>query len=443
MFADKLQTRGRKMANSRKKKSPSLYQSHGFWYFKITVENPKFLLDPSQPKKIRKSISTETSNKAEAEKFQKKYLDGFARQNSKCVDNLESLIAQFIVPEKNPMYLSAPIEGRSYTLKHSQNVARSCRQLLEKLDEKMAYILHSKISTITRLDCIEVREMIFKEYGKTHVAKEAFCKFKMLMTYAANIGLIPFSPADKIADIKPEDPKPIYVLSPADIALLYSAEELFTSEDFRAMFITFATTGLRRSELAALTVGQIYKFPRVKKCGKNTTFSESWAICVDRAFKDDAWKIVDKPKWNKVRCIPICDITYKALEPYLKDKGPEERVFPMIKHHRLYDDFAFLKENCYRKNLDMLLETPEGLEKLSPHKLRHALNTALSVRSDVKDSLSNEYMSWEKQKTNNVKKMQSHYTHINVNHLCIVSDIIQEMYSNDDNDNLIMFESNA
>lgn len=431
------------MASSVKSKNPSLFQSHGIWYFKITVNNPKFLYDPNEPKTKRLTFSTRTANFKEAEKIRDSFIENDRRIKAAAkISNLSHILLLFMKPETNPKMLSARIEGKSYSIKHAENVARDCKHLYDVLDSKMSHILYCKITEISRLDSIEVRQAIFDAYGNSYVGHEAFKKYKMALTYAADLGIIPFSPADKIDNIKPKDAKPIFVLSAEDILAIYSAPELFSNEEARAQFFVFATTGMRRSELGALTVEQVYKYKKAERIGGRLVFCEGWAISIDRAYKDNAWETVGSPKWNKTRCIPIADVTYKVLEPFLKGKTLSDRVFNTMTKHTLVDDFETLRNNCHELGVADALSCPAAIDCLSPHKLRHALNTILST-SDIKDILTNEYMSWSKQKKDNVQRMQSHYTHINVSHLSSIASLIQDIYGIESEENMLLFQLKA
>lgn len=431
------------MAKTKKDKLPSLFLSHGIWYFKLTVDNPKFLVDSNAPKRIRLTFSTKEEDYGAAYKYMESFVQGGRSfKASQNVNNLSKVIQLFLDPKKNPKKKTAEIEGRSYSMRHAENVARDCRHLMEVLNKSMPHILNVKMTEITRKDSLDIREAIYEAYGNSYVAREAFKKYKMAMMYAADIGLIPFSPAEKIDNIKAADPKPIFILSPEDVVTLYTTPELFASEVARAQFMVFATTGMRRSELGALTVEQIYRYKKAERVNGRLVFHEGWAISINRAFKDKKWQEAGLPKWNKTRCIPIADMTYKVLEPYLANKAPSDRVFDTMTHHTLIDDFKYLRDMCNEYGVTDILSCPAAMENLTPHKLRHSLNTFLST-SDIKDILTNEYMSWAKQKKDNVQRMQSHYTHINVNHLAQIANLIDEMYNDNVCDNLIPFTVNG
>lgn len=401
-----------------KKRYPSLYQTNGLWYFKITVRSKRI------------TIPTGTSLKKEAEVYRNAYMEGRII-NGELEDkkkNLGDIISLFSDISTNPRYRSAEMEGRSYSLGHAKNVARESRHLFDALMEAWPKILTSKISDISRADCFKIRDIVFLKYGKNHVSKEAFSKLKMVLTYAADIGIIPFSPAEKIPNIKPPQSAPIYALAPDDAVIIYSMPELFMSKEARAQFFVFATTGMRRAELGALTVGQISEYNKMEKIGKRIIQRKGHSIDIRLAIKDDDWSVVGLPKWDKKRMIPIADTTYNVLAPYLEGKGPNDRVFPTMSHHSLIEDFCYLREQIVKTGLISVLSTPEAIEDLTPHKLRHSLNTAFVGLTSLKTELTQEYMSWRKQEDNNAK-MQRHYSHLNISHLIPVADAIEDLFS--------------
>ena len=68
---------------------------------------------------------------------------------------------------------------------------------------------------------------------------------------------------------------------------------------------------------------------------------------------------------------------------------------------------------------------------LSPHKLRHALNTNLLAEQGVEEgkvseNMVAEYLSWEHQ---DQSKMQRRYTHMVASRLLPVADLISKIYS--------------
>ena len=78
-------------------------------------------------------------------------------------------------------------------------------------------------------------------------------------------------------------------------------------------------------------------------------------------------------------------------------------------------------------------EDKEAFLMLSPHKLRHALNTNLLAdqmesEGQVTETMVAEYLSWKHQ---DQSKMQRRYTHLVASRLLPVSDMIGEIYSVD------------
>ena len=192
-------------------------------------------------------------------------------------------------------------------------------------------------------------------------------------------------------------------------------------EDY-VMFCLLAYTGMRRAEAAALTSGQIrdgiYR-------GRAFHYIE-----IDRAFKDESWKVVGKPKWDLCRSIPINEWLYNKIKPLIKDDA-KERLFPTYTQSRFRQMFDRLTENADIDSVEW--EDKEAFLMLSPHKLRHALNTNLLAdqmesEGQVTETMVAEYLSWEHQ---DQSKMQRRYTHLVASRLLPVSDMIGEIYSVD------------
>ena len=92
--------------------------------------------------------------------------------------------------------------------------------------------------------------------------------------------------------------------------------------------------------------------------------------------------------------------------------------------------FKRLKHNA--KLDEVVFEDEEAFAMLSPHKLRHALNTNLLAdqgieEGKVTENMVAEYLSWEHQ---DQSRMQRRYTHMVASRLIPVSDLISKIYSN-------------
>ena len=79
----------------------------------------------------------------------------------------------------------------------------------------------------------------------------------------------------------------------------------------------------------------------------------------------------------------------------------------------------------------IIFEDEEAFNMLTPHKLRHALNTNLLADQGIEDgkvteNMVAEYLSWEHQ---DQSRMQRRYTHLVASRLLPVADLISKIYS--------------
>ena len=398
-------------------------QNDGLWYFRYKDENGKW-----------RTYSTHTRDESVARELENHFkLTKDLLRNPKTI---EDLISIFSDSKRNPERLDSKITGKSYGERHSEEVARNMRDLLSMLKAK-SMVWSIKLNKLTRLDCKLIMTMIHKEWGNTSKANKMFSQFKRCLTYASEQGWLDASPAIGMSDIKVEQEKEVIPMTPNDIAEIISRPDLFRysypacngkteslregrmEEDY-TMFCLLAYTGMRRAEAAALTSGQI-----CNGIYRGRTFHY---IEVNRAFKDESWNEIGKPKWNLCRSIPICEELYSILKPYIK-KDPEAPLFPGYKKTRFVQFFERLKDNA--KIDGVIFEDEEAFAMLSPHKLRHALNTNLLAEQGVEEgkvseNMVAEYLSWEHQ---DQSKMQRRYTHMVASRLLPVADLISKIYS--------------
>lgn len=176
----------------------------------------------------------------------------------------------------------------------------------------------------------------------------------------------------------------------------------------KAFFAVLATTGMRRAEAAALCTAQIRDIKGIKQ------------ICINRAKKDTDWNSIGLPKMNIVRTIPIADVTYKAIEPFLNFKDPHALIFPNITPQMLATCFKRIRALA---PIELDLFEPDAIEFLSPHILRHSLNTAL-ILENANNILIQEYLSWHHQDLGT----QQGYTHIYARNLLPIANLIEKMF---------------
>lgn len=399
-------------------------QNDGLWYFRYKDEVGKW-----------RTYSTHTRDRKIAEKMEShfKLLSPQCKKRPEC---LSELILIFTDPKMNPEFVDAKITGKMYGERHSEEVARNMKDLISLL--KSTTNLNAKsLKKLSRMDCKVVMTTIHKKYGNTSKANKMFSMFKRCLTYAAEQGWIDMSPAQGMSDIKAESQLEVIPMTPNDIAEIISRPELFryskpacnrrtevlregrVVEDY-TMFCLLSYTGMRRAEAAAMVSGQI--------CNGIYRGRAFHYIDINRAYKDDEWKTVGKPKWDLCRSVPICDELYSILKPFIKS-NPDAELFPGYTQSRFKQMFERLKSNAEIDGVEF--EDEEAFAMLSPHKLRHALNTNLLADQGIEDgkvteNMVAEYLSWEHQ---DQIKMQRRYTHMVASRLLPVSDLISKIYS--------------
>jgi integrase len=344
----------------------------------------------------RRSKSTGTTNKTKAQKFIREFIDLMQTGTDTDV-NLRSLITPYEKPETNPRAIDAKTTGRNYSPRYAKKIAREATSLIEVLEE-IPGILDRPAFQLSRRNIKDIAPVVVDKYGKTTKAKSVYKLLKLILSQAADDGIIHTSPAMGLPDIRIEHKRTIFAFPPEDISLVINSRHVFPSEYARDIFIVLASTGLRRSELLALNKEQV----------------KDHALVVDRAFKDDSCKIIGLPKWDKTRALALPKITEDALD----------RIFAVdeditIGPRKL---MQWIRAIGVHGSLIDGIKMPDAWQKITPHMLRHSLNTMLRI-AGLPDVLVAEYMSWEHQ----VNAVQAGYTHIYSTNLRPVAKKIDEL----------------
>ena len=395
-------------------------QNDGLWYFKYKDDRGRW-----------RTYATHTRSEEEAREIEEVFK---GNERITVPETVTGLLEMFTAPERNPDYLDARITGRNYGERHAKEVARNMKDLSELVSVRGG-IGRIQLQKLTRVQCKMAMTKIHEKWGNTDKARKMFSEFKACLTYAADQGWIDSSPAQGMDEIRVEKKQEVIPMTPNDIREILTRPELFRfsrpftnkreeemmkgrdKEDY-VMFCLLAYTGMRRAEAAALTSGQIrdgiYR-------GRAFHYIE-----IDRAFKDESWKVVGKPKWDLCRSIAITERLYGIISPFLKGKAPGDLVFASYAKTRFRQMFSRLKENAVIDGVEW--EDQEAFDMLSPHKLRHALNTnllAAQMEGAITETLVAEYLSWEHQ---DQSKMQRRYTNLVASRLIPVADMIEKIY---------------
>lgn len=377
----------------KKIKIPSPYKQGNIYYFKITQN------------KVRKTYSTGMSTLEEAEKYIKKFileLDEYNIPEISSRPTLQNIIQQFQSPDTNPKYQEAKISQDNYTSGHAIHVARTSTYIMQIIPKAL---LKKKISTLTRQDCIAIRDQIVREFGCTAKASESWKICKAIIAYASEKGYTQGqSPAYGLGNLKYRKRKRNAVAI-EDIIEILKHDELFFNEYEKLYFLTIATTGMRKTEAYALNSEQF-------KMSKGIPM-----LTINRAAKSYEHYQVSEPKWGIIRTIPLPQILWKELAPYVEKGGD---IFKSVKVHNL--DAMYRRIQAFAPSFENM-ETPEYIANLTSHVLRHSLNSALLIEG-VNEYLVSEYFSWKHQD----HSVQEGYTHIYARNLLPVADAIDKLY---------------
>ena len=373
---------------------PTPYRIGKTYYFKYTDRTG-----------IRYKRSTGYTRKADAQRFIRTFIDRM-RTGIDTDINLRTMLKLYQDPETNPKRNQASVTTTNYSDRYALHIATHAKNLEKVLDKRMRTLLEKPMCEVIRIELKDAAIVIAKEHGTCNKSAKLYKLLKSVFGQAADDGIIGVSPAQGLPDIKYKTTSR-KSLPASDIQLVLNSPQVFPNQKARRLFTILATTGLRRSELLALHPDQL----------------KDDVLVVDRAYKDDSLKVIGSPKWDKVRVIPLCDIALKALKEAFEE-NPHSNEPLRVSSRMLSIWFKTIRTHA----LQLDLERPEAWKELTPHVLRHSLNTNLRL-AGVVDILVAEYLSWEHQGGNAV---QEGYTHVYAENLRPVADCIDTMYGEEE-----------
>ncbi len=250
-------------------------------------------------------------------------------------------------------------EGKSISRYHVKNM----RGVLEN-HVFMDKIARVRISEIKRADILDFRERMVEKMGYTRtvqqavsvlktILKEAYFREDIIRDPTAGVGVTKYQPAE------------IGTFSAEELRALFPASSPGPWKDLTGygVFLTAATTGMRRGEILALTWGCVH--------------FDGGYLEIRQAWKDR--HELGPPKWNKTRTVPLPALLAETLEQ-IRNRGrhtaPDDLVF-------CYPNGSRLGGTWWAKRFAAALETV-GIDRktrnLRPHSFRHTLNSLLRNR---------------------------------------------------------------
>lgn len=371
-------------------KIPQVYQQRNTFYYKVNINGH------------RVTRKAEGSTLAQAQR----HVDRLYRTNKLDSPTHASVLASFMDPETNPRYKDARITGKQYTARYADMIAVKPAELDSLLSKGIPSLYYKPIEEVSRKECKTIMYFLVEKEGLSYRAMKFFKMVKLCFGQAADEGLVPANPASGLPDIHPAKTTEKLPISSSDIKRLIH-ESFLSSQKEQDTFIVLACTGMRIGELAALSARQYDQ--------------KSHILVIDQAMKDYNYKEIGKPKWGYCRTIPLPVTAQDSMMRLCTSAHPDGRLYH-------YSQNWF--ENVIRRlsanaMLQQGWETPDAIKSMTPHILRHSLNTNLRLESRLPDLVVAEYLSWQHQPENSV---QAGYTHLYAENLRPVADAIDEMY---------------
>lgn len=363
------------------------FKKGNYYYFKGSVDG------------VRKTIPTRCTEEADAYVFINNWLEGLDKKE---LTSLGSILALWTHPDLNPKKLYFQASGRCYSDRYAKHTAFYLGELI-KVAKKLPSIYNQDIHKLTRAQCKQLFDKVVLVYGVTYKSRAIVKAFKTVTSWMYETGEIETNPADRLLNVKPKS-KPRDAIAAEDLSILLDKPEIWPTSELFDFFSFVALTGLRLGEAACLDQSlQI------------TEDRGMVVLKVHRAYKDEAWKTIGTPKWDKLRDIPLC----KRAQEILKRRPKTGLAFPSLSKQKIEQAFHTARELA----LDEDWEYPEAIRIMSPHILRHSLNTNL-LDAGCGKIMVGEYLSWTHQ-----EDVQSGYTHFRAKHLQKIADKIDEIYS--------------
>ncbi len=289
----------------------------------------------------------------------------------------------YFIWDKCPHVRRLLSENKSVTRYHAKNM-RSVLEL-HVLTDRLAKL---RISEIKRADILDFRERLVEKLGYTRtvqrvlsvvkiIFKEAYFREEITRDPTAGIGLTKYEPAE-IGTFTVEE---LRVLFPVDPPGPWRDLTGYT------VFLTAATTGMRRGEILALTWENIHV--------------DDGVIEIRQAWKDR--HELGLPKWNKTRTVPLpalLAVAFKRLRKRKTHTRSTDLVF-------CYSNGKRLGGTWWAKRFTSAMKAAKidrRSRNLRPHSFRHTLNSLLREKG-YDPARIREALGWSDE------AIQNNYTH--------------------------------
>jgi len=327
---------------------------------------------------------------------------------------LKDLLKDAYTWDKCPHVRRLRDEGKSIARRHVQD----SRNIIESHILLCKAFVNKPISQMRRSDVLNFRSFMLDRVGPRTVNK-ALSIVKAIINEAIFQEIIDRDPTVGVGKVNMAEKKEPGIFTKDELLLLFPENGIGPWKGLldHVVFLTAASTGMRRSEILALR-------------WKNVNLDEQY-INVVEAFKDNLLTEVGKPKWGQTRIVPIPKKLVTRLQE-LKDQSQFTKDSDFVfcykdgtnlggtwwsKHFRaactaigVIKDKKTLKEN-----------EDNNPRNLTPHSFRHTLNTLL--RSSGHDSGKiRATLGWT------TEKIQDNYTHFSIDHLGEQSQMVETFF---------------
>jgi len=314
---------------------------------------------------------------------------------------LREFIDPYFVWDRCPRIAERRADGKRISRQHADRQ----RAVIEShiLTDSIADL---NVRKITRGDIRAFKKRLTDKHGKKRVVNSVLGVLKAVFHDAAEQGVLREDPSRGIGQISYKK-KEAGIFTAVELKELFPTDGLGPWKDKKeyTVFLTAATTGLRRGELLALR-------------WKDIDFEKA-EMHVERAWKDDTE--IGEPKWGQERYVPLPVYTIQKLKEHRAASLhvlPDGLIFCYPDGSRLGTTwfghrFNAAMDRYFQKKAEEL-HAPALADwrkrALKPHSFRHSLNTLLRDQG-VPDEKIRAALGWTNEAT------QRGYTHFGVEHL--------------------------
>lgn len=366
------------------------------WYYSINLSSgiPQHLCEQRK--------STGYSSKGEAKRYVLRRIDELRASTISSNDTIREYIASFYT-EQCPHCGRLADEGRPVTEAHRNAIRRKIETYI--LTDSIADM---RMMDVKRGDILDFRKRIIQGNELSNRTVNIIVQvLKTVFAEAVYREDLHRDPTAGIGNIR-ENLKSRGAFTAEELRQLFA--EPWKDYRLYAAFLLSAATGMRTGEVRGATWRQI----------------EGDVLTVDQSLRRDA--SVGLPKWGKVRTIPLAPFLIDVLEE-LKD-----RSIRIAENDWIFadDEGRPINYNHWRKafvqHVDAIGVDREG-RRLTPHSLRHTLNTLLIERGG-NPLLVAQYLGWSQSSlpVPALTPVQGGYTHISQDSLRDLLPIIESMF---------------